>query len=49
MFGEERLNDKLNEYANLPVKEIMNNILRDVTVFQERQADDITLLIIKKI
>ncbi|HNJ03086.1 MAG TPA: SpoIIE family protein phosphatase, partial [Leptospiraceae bacterium] len=33
MFGEERLNDKLNEYANLPVKEIMNNILRDVTVF----------------
>lgn len=48
MFGEDRLNGCLNQYSHLPVGEIMNNILRDVTVFQERQADDLTLVIIKK-
>ena len=48
MFGEERLIAALNRFAHLSVKDILSNILRDVTIFAEKQSDDLTLLVVKK-
>lgn len=49
MFGDERLRTALNRYAHLSVKEIVSNILRDVTVFAEKPSDDLTLVVVRRI
>ncbi len=48
MFGQERLVKAMEKYADLPVKEILNSIARDVNDYQDKQRDDMTLLIVKR-
>lgn len=48
MYGQVRLEQALNEYADLPVRKILDRVIKDVTVFQEEQLDDMTLVVIKK-
>lgn len=48
MFGQTRLEQTLDQYADLPINKILDKIIREVNNFQEEQADDMTLLIIKK-
>lgn len=49
MYGEDRLREAMARNAHLPVKEILSNILRDVTIFAEKRSDDLTLLVVKKL
>jgi sigma-B regulation protein RsbU (phosphoserine phosphatase) len=48
MYGQERLEQALNHYADLPVGKLLDKILGEVKEFQEEQLDDMTLVIIKK-
>ncbi|MFW6147244.1 MAG: PP2C family protein-serine/threonine phosphatase [Thermodesulfobacteriota bacterium] len=48
MYGQARLEQALNEYADLPVRKILGKLIEDVTMFQEEQLDDMTLVVIKK-
>ena len=48
MFGQDRLKQALHLYADLPVRKILDNIIRDVKAFSHEQMDDMTLLAIKK-
>ena len=48
MFGQVRLEQALNLYADLPVGKLLDNIMRDVKAFSHEQRDDMTLLAIKK-
>ena len=48
MFGQEKLKQALQLYADLPVGKLLDSIIRDVTAFCHNQADDMTLLAIKK-
>lgn len=48
MFGQVRLENLLNEYADLPVSKILEKIISDVNDYQQEQLDDMTLLVIKK-
>jgi phosphoserine phosphatase RsbU/P len=48
MFGQERLEQALNEYADFPVNKIRDKIVENVNDFQEEQFDDMTLVVIKK-
>ena len=49
MYGQKRLESALNQYADLPVKKIVDKIIQNVKSFQEKQQDDMTLLILKKL
>jgi phosphoserine phosphatase RsbU/P len=48
MFGQERLQEALQKYADDPVEKMLENILRDIRTFQADQEDDITLVLMKK-
>ena len=48
MYGQSRLEQALNRYADLPVGKLLDKVMGDVKVFQEEQLDDMTLLVIKK-
>ncbi|OHD71955.1 MAG: hypothetical protein A2W19_02180 [Spirochaetes bacterium RBG_16_49_21] len=48
MFGQERLIHAFEKYSELPVKEILNSIMQEVTGFWDKQHDDVTLLIIRR-
>ena len=48
MFSQDRLEQALNRYADLPVRKLRDKIIEEVTTFQEKQADDITLVVVKK-
>ncbi len=48
MFGQARLEQALNRYADLPVRKLRDRIIEEVISFQEKQADDITLVVVKK-
>lgn len=48
MFGQTRLEQALNAYADLPVGKLRDRIIADVNAFQEEQMDDMTLVVIKK-
>jgi sigma-B regulation protein RsbU (phosphoserine phosphatase) len=48
MYGQERLEQALNHYADLPVGKLLERIMNEVKEFQEEQLDDMTLLVIKK-
>lgn len=49
LFGDERLIQSFKAHSGLPVNEIVQNILADISEYQQGQDDDITLLVIKKI
>lgn len=49
LYGDARLIESLSRHRMLNVKDIIMNILKDINLFQEKQDDDITLLVIKKI
>ena len=49
MYGQVRLEQALNQYADLPVGKLLNKIIGEVNTFQEEQLDDMTLVVIKKI
>ena len=48
MYGQERLEQALNHYADLPVGKVLDKILGEVKEFQEEQLDDMSLVVIKK-
>ena len=48
MYGQERLEQALNQYADLPVGKLLDRVIKDVKVFQGEQLDDMTLVVIKK-
>lgn len=48
MYGQERLERSLSQYADLPVERIADKIMQDVNTFQDEQLDDMTLVVIKK-
>jgi serine phosphatase RsbU (regulator of sigma subunit) len=48
MFGEDRLREALVRYADLGVDDIVQNIIRDVRAFMATQADDLTLVAMRR-
>jgi sigma-B regulation protein RsbU (phosphoserine phosphatase) len=48
MYGQERLEQSFNQYADLPVDRLCDKIVKDIKDFQEEQFDDMTLVVIKK-
>jgi sigma-B regulation protein RsbU (phosphoserine phosphatase) len=49
MYGQIRLEQALNQYADLPVGKLLDKIIEEVKAFQEEQLDDMTLVVIKKL
>lgn len=49
MFGQERLTAALQKRGALEAEQIMLGILAEVDGFQGRQADDITLMVLKRV
>ncbi len=49
LYGDVRLIESFTRHRMLPIKDIIQNILKDINLFQEKQDDDISLLVIKKI
>ena len=49
MFGQIRLEQLLDQYADLPINKILEKIIKEVNRFQEEQLDDMTILVIKKL
>jgi serine phosphatase RsbU (regulator of sigma subunit) len=48
MFGQERLENALHRFADLPANKILTSIIDEVNAFQKEQADDMTLVVIRK-
>lgn len=48
MFGQARLEQALNRYADLPVRKLRDKIIEEVMSYQEKQLDDMTLVVVKK-
>lgn len=48
LYGQERLEQALSQYADVPVSRLLEKIIEDVTHFQEEQMDDMTLVVIKR-
>jgi len=48
MYGQDRLEQTLNEHADLPVVKLRDKIIESVRAFQEEQFDDMTLVVLKK-
>ena len=48
MYSQVRLEQSLNQYADLPINRILEKIIEDVSNFQEEQYDDMSLVIVKK-
>jgi len=49
MFGQERLEHLLNNFADLSVGKLLKRIIREVEMFQFEQMDDMTLIVMKKL
>ena len=49
LFGDSGIIESFRKHSSLPVNEITQNMMRDITGYQSIQDDDITLLVIKKI
>lgn len=49
MFGQSRLENTLSQHANLPAEKIVDKIIEEVRAYQAEQADDMTLVIVKKL
>lgn len=48
MFGQDRLENAMHQFADLPASKILENIMREVNEFQKEQSDDMTLMVIRK-
>jgi serine phosphatase RsbU (regulator of sigma subunit) len=48
MYGQKRLEQILNQSADLPVSKILEKIIEDVRNFQEDQYDDMSLVVVRK-
>ncbi|MEE8541817.1 MAG: PP2C family protein-serine/threonine phosphatase [Desulfobacterales bacterium] len=48
MFGQDRLDNALHQFADLPVSKILEKIMSRVNGFQKEQSDDMTLVVIRK-
>jgi len=48
MFGQDRLENALHQFADLPVIKILEKIMSEVNAFQKEQLDDMTLVVIRK-
>ncbi|MFC1619726.1 PP2C family protein-serine/threonine phosphatase [Candidatus Neomarinimicrobiota bacterium] len=48
MYGQARLEQALNRYADFPVGKLLDKIMQDVQAFQGEQLDDMTLVVMKK-
>ena len=48
MYGQLRLEQALNQYADLPIRKLLDKVIEEVKAFQEEQLDDMTLVVIKK-
>lgn len=48
MFGQDRLENALHQFADLPVNKILTSIIDEVNRFQKEQSDDMTLVVIRK-
>jgi serine phosphatase RsbU (regulator of sigma subunit) len=49
LYGQARLEEALNTYADLPPEKLLDKIFEEVSGFQEEQRDDMTLVVIKKL
>jgi len=49
LFGQSRLEEALNQYADLPPRRLLDKIFEEVSSFQAEQMDDMTLVVIKKL
>jgi sigma-B regulation protein RsbU (phosphoserine phosphatase) len=49
LFGQSRLEETLNRYADLAPGRLLDKIFEEVSRFQEEQMDDMTLVVIKKL
>jgi sigma-B regulation protein RsbU (phosphoserine phosphatase) len=49
LFGQSRLEEALNRYADLTPERLVDKIFEEVTGFQAEQIDDMTLIVIKKL
>jgi serine phosphatase RsbU (regulator of sigma subunit) len=49
MYGQIRLEQALDQYADLPIIKLRDKIISDVLNFQEEQMDDLTLVVVKKV
>jgi serine phosphatase RsbU (regulator of sigma subunit) len=49
MYGQERLEAAFLKNANLPLQEIVNNLIKDATSHHSKQEDDITVAVIRKV
>lgn len=49
MFGQDRLTTALGKHGALEAEQIVLGILAEVNGFQQNQADDITLLVLKRV
>lgn len=47
MYGQQRLEQALNRYADFPVGKLLTKIISDVQNYQEDQLDDMTLAVLK--
>jgi len=48
MYGQTRLEQALNRYADLPVGKLLDKLVEQVTFFREEQNDDMTLIVFKR-
>ncbi|MGV7225060.1 MAG: PP2C family protein-serine/threonine phosphatase [Nitrospinales bacterium] len=48
MFCQDRLDNALHKFADLPVSKILEKIMSEVNGFQKEQSDDMTLVVIRK-
>jgi serine phosphatase RsbU (regulator of sigma subunit) len=49
LYGQARLEQALDQYADLPMNKLLDKIIKEVTAFQDEQEDDMTLVVLKKI
>ncbi len=49
MFGQDRLEQALNRFADLPVNKLQEKIIEQVRNHQKEQNDDMTLVVIKRV
>jgi sigma-B regulation protein RsbU (phosphoserine phosphatase) len=48
LYGQARLEQALDQYADLPMNKLLDKIIKEVNGFQDDQEDDMTLVVLKK-
>jgi len=49
MYGQERLQEMFGETSSLPPAEALKSLVSDVVTYQDQQADDITLMLLRRV